>query len=54
MTLGLFLLRVAQMGLTTADLDNLESGTVYDMMTESSNDDHDYKVVASQEDFDKF
>lgn len=54
MTTGLFLLRAAQMGLNLDDLDGLEYGTIIDMMTESSNDGCDYKVVASQEDFDAF
>jgi hypothetical protein len=35
-------------------LDGLEYGLVVDMMTESSNDEYDYKTVASQEDFDAF
>ena len=42
------------MGLTIEALDDLEWGTVFDMMTESSNDGYEYKVVASQEDFDAF
>ncbi len=42
------------MGLHIADLDSLEFGTVIDMMTESSNDNHEYKQVATQADFDKF
>ena len=54
MTTGLFLLRAVQMGLDLDDLDGLEYGTVIDMMTESSNDDCDYNIVASQEDFDAF
>lgn len=54
MTTGLFLLRAVQIGLDLDDLDGLEYGTVIDMMTESSNDDCDYNVVASQEDFDAF
>lgn len=54
MTLGLFLLRCFQMGLRVDDLDNLEAGTVFDMMVESSNDDCDYTPLASQEDFDRF
>lgn len=54
MTLGLFLLRVVQMGLSIADLDGLEYGTVIDMMTESSNDGEDYKYLPTQEDFDAF
>lgn len=54
MTTGLFLLRAVQMGLDLDDLDSLEYGAVIDMMTESSNDDCDYQIVASQEDFDAF
>lgn len=54
MTLGLFLLRAAQMGLSMADLDALEAGIIYDMMTESGNDDCEYRIIATQEDFDKF
>lgn len=54
MTLGLFLLRAFQMGLKMDDLDGLEYGIVMDMMTESSNDDYQYKQVATQEDFDRF
>lgn len=54
MTLALFLLRAVQMGLTLSDLDSLERGTVFDMMTESSNDDYPWKRLATQEDFDKF
>lgn len=54
MTLGLFLLRAFQMGLSMADLDCLEYGTVIDMMTESSNDECSYQQVATQEDFDRF
>lgn len=54
MTLALFLLRAIQIGLSLTDLDCLEYGTVIDMMTESANDSCEYKVLASQEDFDKF
>lgn len=54
MTLGLFLLRVAQMGLSLSDLDFLEYGTVMDMMTESSNDGAEYDYLPTQEDFDAF
>lgn len=54
MTLGLFLLRAVQMGLSISDLDGLEYGTVTDMMTESSNDDYPYRQLATQEDFDRF
>lgn len=42
------------MGLTLDDLDCLEAGMVYDMMTESQNDDAKYNYVATQEDFDRW
>ncbi len=42
------------MGLTLDDLDNLEYGLVIDMMTESMNDDYEYRPLATQEDFDRF
>lgn len=54
MTLGLFLLRAVQMGLSIPDLDGLEYGTVIDMMTESSNDGEEYDILPTQEDFDAF
>ena len=54
MTLGVFLLRAFQMNLRLDDLDSLEYGTVIDMMTESSNDSCKYKILATQDDFDKF
>ncbi len=50
MTLGLFLLRAFQMGLSMDDLDRLESGTVYDMMTELGNDSCEYALLATPED----
>jgi hypothetical protein len=54
MTLGLFMLRASQLGLSTTDLDNLEYGTIVDMMTEASNDSCEYRQIASQDDFDRF
>lgn len=54
MTTALFLLRVFQIGLTQDDLDTLEMGMVYDIMTEAANDDYKYKQVANQDDFDRF
>ena len=54
MTMALFLLRAVQMGLTVADLDNLEYGTVIDMMTEALNDNEKYQYKATQEDFDRW
>ena len=54
MTTALFLLRVFQIGMKLDDLDDLEAGTVFDIMTESVNDDYKYKQVASQSDMDRF
>lgn len=54
MTTALFLLRVYQIGMKLDDLDDLEAGTVFDIMTEAANDDFKYKQVATQTDFDRF
>ena len=54
MTVGLFMLRCAQMGLSVNDLDNLDIGLVMDMIIESGNDSYKYKQLATQEDFDRF
>jgi hypothetical protein len=54
MTTALFLLRALQTGLTQDDLDSLETGTVFDIITESFNDNCEYKQVAGQDDFDRF
>lgn len=54
MTTALFLNRAIQLGLTLADLDDLDAGMVSDMMTESQNDGHQYNYVATQDDFDRW
>ena len=54
MTTALFLLRVYQIGMKLDDLDDLEAGTVFDIMTEHQNDDYNYRPVATQDDFDRF
>lgn len=54
MTTALFLLRVYQAGLSLADLDELEAGTIFDILTEAANDDANYKILADQSDFDRF
>ena len=46
MTTALFLLRCTELGLSMADLDELDLGMVFDMFTEKSND--------AVEDFDRF
>ena len=42
------------MGLSIADLEQLDEGMVFDMITESINDTAEYTVMASQEDMDRF
>lgn len=54
MSLGLFLLRAVQLGLSLDDLDGLEYGTVIDMLVENGNDGYEYQPVATQDDFDRF
>lgn len=54
MTLGLFLLRAYQLGLTLDDLDGLEAGFVVDMMIESGNDEHKWRQLATQDDMSRF
>ena len=48
------LLRALQIGLTLEDLDYIDYGTLQDILTEKSNDDYDYDIIATQEDMDKF
>ena len=54
MTTALFLLRCCEVGLSMSDLDDLSVGMVNDMFVEKSNDDYDWKYIASQDDMDKF
>ena len=54
MTTALFLLRVCQTGLQLDDLDELSTGTIFDIMTEAANDEVKYTPLADQEDFDRF
>lgn len=54
MTTPLFMLRTVQLGISIRDLDLLTIGMVYDMYAEATNDELDYPVLATQEDFDKF
>ena len=54
MTTALFLLRCIDTGLSLRDLDLLTIGMVMDIWSEKSNDDVEYDILATQEDFDKF
>lgn len=54
MTIGLYMLRCKEMGLTIDELENMDYGLVEDMLTEKGNDKYEYPYKASQEDFNKF
>ena len=54
MTTALFHLRAIQLGLTMRELDMLNHGDVLDMFAESINDQHNWRELATQEDFDRF
>lgn len=54
MTTALYLLRCVEVGLSIADLDYLELGMVWDMFTESTNDEAEWAYKATQADFDRF
>lgn len=54
MNTAIFMLRAYQMGLSIADIDELEEGFITDMIIENGNDSYEYKEKATQEDFDKF
>lgn len=54
MTISLYTLRCLQIGLHMADLEQLNYGDVIDIMIESSNDNAEYKQLATQADFDRF
>lgn len=53
-TTPLFLLRCTELGLSMNDLDELDMGTVLDMLTEKANDSVEYAQTATQDDFDNF
>lgn len=53
LTTGLFLLRCIEVGLTLADLEDIEMGMALDILTEKANDDCDYDKIATQDDFDR-
>lgn len=47
-------LRALQVGLTLADLDDLEYGELTDIIIERANDNEEYPELATQDDFDRF
>lgn len=54
MTTALFLLRCKQAGFSLEEIDELQAGLIFDVLTEQNNDAEDYAPVATQEDFDNF
>lgn len=54
MTTPLFMLRAIELGLSVEDIDELDTGLIYDMLIERSNDEYEYPIEATQSDFDKF
>ena len=48
------MLRCCELGLSWELLDHLDTGAVYDMLVEKSNDYEDYPFMAEQEDYDAF
>ena len=53
-TTGVYLLRCLQLGLRPSDLSLVEYGTVVAMLVERGNDEEEYDIVATQDDFDRF
>ena len=54
MNTALYLLRATQLHLSMDDLEQLSIGIVFDMSTESANDDYDWPIMATQEDMNAF
>lgn len=54
MNTAVYLLRVAEMGMSFRDLALVSVGMVFDMMTESQNDSYKYPFKATQADMDRF
>lgn len=54
MNTALYILRAKQIGLSLSEMEELDEGFITDMIIESNNDGCEYKLLASQEDFDSF
>lgn len=55
MNVAVFMVRAKQMGLSLAEMDELEEGFITDMIIETGNDNYDgYREIATQSDFDNF
>ncbi len=53
-TVGLFMLRAKQIGLSLMEMEYLTIGEVYDMVIEQGNDYEEWDAIATQDDIDKF
>lgn len=53
-TVGLYMLRVKQLGLSFDELEEITVGDVFDMCIEQANDNEEYPYKATQKDFDAF
>ena len=55
-TTALYLLRAKQLGLTIDEMEQLDEGMIFDMITEKGNDEESesYNEIATQDDFDRF
>lgn len=52
---AIYLLRCAELGIPMSDLDRLDMGMLFDMLTEKANDQWDgWAELATQEDFRRF
>ena len=54
MNTALFLLRCFQNNIHVNDLDYMDVGFVFDILTEANNDNEEHDLVATQDDFDRF
>lgn len=50
----MLILRALQLGLRLSDLDQITVGDLVDLIIESGNDEYEYPVKATQEDFRSF
>jgi len=53
-TTALYLLRCTQLGLHYEDMEHLTVGMITDMMIERSNDEFEYPIKATAQDFSNF
>lgn len=54
MNVNIFMLRAFELGLSVADLEELNYGDVIDMLIESHNDTYEYPLAPTQADIDAF